>query len=323
MRLRIPLKSGRSSAASTSTTISTTTTTPDKITRRNTPTTLDTKDIPILDDNLASLSQVQFTTPSEAASEPRPPSSSRYRFPFSRRTTVDFSQLSSDAPSPPMQRNIWVRRPGASSTRVRVNEDDLVDNVRDVILHKYANSLGRSIDAPDITLKIITREQNKNVPSERQLGPEEAIGQTLDTYYPGGQTIEEALIIEVPQRRTPRASPRVGNHTIPYYYADEYRPSENARDYFSPMPLQSPHLAPNNLYQPSMAVLTTGQLPPLPSPGAQQLRRSNRPKYGRQHTSSPTILHTTQPSASALGEFPINEFRQSCLCPSGILIISV
>ena len=183
-----------------------------------------------------------------------------------------------------------------------MNEDDLVDDVRVVILHKYANSLGRNIDAPDITLKILTREQNnKNIPSERALGPEESISQTLDTYYPGGQTIDEALIIEVP-RRTPRPSPRVGNHTVPYYYADEYRPSENARDYFSPMPLQSPHLAPNSVYQPSMSVLTTGQLPPLPSPGAQPSRRSHRPKYGRQHTSSPTILHTTQPSASALGK---------------------
>ncbi|OAL33949.1 hypothetical protein AYO20_06784 [Fonsecaea nubica] len=202
-----------------------------------------------------------------------------------------------------MQRKIWVKRPGASPTRVEVAEDDLVDNVRDVILQKYANSLGRSIDAPDITLKIISREHgNKNVNAERALGPEEPIGATLDAYYPGGQQVDEALIIEVATRRTPRASPRPGNHQISYYYTDQYRPDDAAREYFPPMPLHSPHLAhvphPNSAH--SMAVLTTGQLPPLPSPGSHGQRRHARPKYARQHTSSPTILHTVQPNGQVI-----------------------
>lgn len=205
-----------------------------------------------------------------------------------------------------MQRKIWVKRPGASPTRVEVAQDDLVDNVRDVILQKYANSLGRSIDAPDITLKIVSREQNnKNVPLERVLGPEEPIGTTLDTYYPGGQTVEEALIIEVNTvRRTPRPSPRAGSQQVSYYYQDQYRPDDGAREYFPPMPLHSPHLAhvpPPHAVQHSMSVLTTGQLPPLPSPGSHGQRRHARPKYGRQHTSSPTILHTVQPNGQVIG----------------------
>ncbi|KIV85285.1 hypothetical protein PV11_00993 [Exophiala sideris] len=208
-----------------------------------------------------------------------------------------------------MQRKIWVKRPGASPTRVEVAQDDLVDNVRDVILQKYANSLGRNIDAPDITLKIVSREQNnKNVPLERALGPEEPIGSTLDTYYPGGQTVEEALVIEVVTvRRTPRPSPRAGNHQISYYYQDQYRPDDGAREYFPPMPLHSPHLAhvpPPHAIQHSMSVLTTGQLPPLPSPGSHGQRRHARPKYGRQHTSSPTILHTVQPNGQVIESKP-------------------
>lgn len=204
-----------------------------------------------------------------------------------------------------MQRRIWVKRPGASATRVAVDEDDLVDNVRDVILHKYANSLGRSIDSPDINLKIVSREPANNaVKLERVLGPEEPIGQTLDTYYPGGQDIEEALIIEIPQRRTPRPSPRIDN--VPYYIS-EVRPGEGAREYFPPMAaMPSPHLAthvphPADPRLPSVhsiAVLNSGQLPPLPSPGAHPSRRSTRPRMGRQHTSSPTILHTVQPNGT-------------------------
>jgi len=205
-----------------------------------------------------------------------------------------------------MQRRIWVKRPGASATRVAVDEDDLVDNVRDVILHKYANSLGRNIDSPDINLKIVSREPANNaVKSERVLGPEEPIGQTLDTYYPGGQDIEEALIIDIPQRPTPRPSPRVDNHNVPFYIS-EIRPGEGAREYFPPMTaMSSPHLAnhvshsadPRHPSVHSIAVLNTGQLAPLPSPGAHPSRRSARPRMGRQHTSSPTILHTIQPNS--------------------------
>ncbi|KEF61496.1 osomolarity two-component system, response regulator SSK1 [Exophiala aquamarina CBS 119918] len=220
--------------------------------------------------------------------------------------TLPQSDPDSHESLPAMQRKIWVKRPGASPTRVEVAEDDLVDNIRDVILHKYANSLGRSIDAPDIALKILSREPaNKNITSERILGPEEPISKTLDAYYPGGQTVEEALIIDVPSRRTPRASPRAGNHQISYFYPDQYRPDDAAREYFPPMPVHSPHLAQiqhQNTLPHAMSVLTTGQLPPLPSPGSHSARRhgSQRPVYRRQHTSSPTLMHTVQPNGQVI-----------------------
>jgi osomolarity two-component system response regulator SSK1 len=51
-----------------------------------------------------------------------------------------------------------------------------------------------------------------------------------------------------------------------------------------------------------MTVITTGQLPPVPSPGnrASWHQHQHRPKYPRQHTSSPTII-TTSPSANMTG----------------------
>ena len=209
-------------------------------------------------------------------------------------------------------RKIWVMRPGSSPTQVTVAEDDLVDDVRDVILRKYTNSLGRNFDSPDVILKVCTREDsNKNEASARILGPEEAIGATLDACYPGGQRVEEALIIDVPQRRTPRPSPRAGHH-MSYFIPEEIRPGEGAGDYFPPMAvMQSPHLNPHathpgNHHHPgvhSMAVLTTGQLPTLSSPGARSHRHHARPKYGRQHTSSPTTLHGLPPNGSMIGVF--------------------
>lgn len=218
-----------------------------------------------------------------------------------------------------INRKIWVKRPGASATLVSIAEDSLVDDVRDMILRKYANSLGRNFDAPDVTLRIVSRvEHSSRQPAaERVLGPEEPIGRTLDSYYIGGQTVDEALVIDVPQRRTPRPSPRYP-HPMPYYMAEDLRPGEGS-DYFPPMPPgQSPHVGagsvgpgPPGAHHPShpsihsMSVLTTGQLPPLPSPGSLASAKASRshahrPRYGRQHTSSPTTVISAPGNPSAM-----------------------
>ncbi|OHF03358.1 response regulator receiver domain-containing protein [Colletotrichum orchidophilum] len=229
-------------------------------------------------------------------------------------------------------RKVWVRRPGASATLITVNEDDLVDDVRDMILRKYANSLGRHFDSPDLTLRICPREQRQ----DRLLGPEEPVGRTLDAYFPGGQNVDEALVIDIPARRTPRPSPRAPTHATTIYYNDEGRPSEAGEGYFPPVAnaaaaLPSPNLpipvvAPVTVpathpahpahpvhpahpltahTQHSIAILGTGQVPPIPSPGGTRSRayreRPERPRLGRTHTSSPTILNqvNTQSMAAA------------------------
>lgn len=68
-----------------------------------------------------------------------------------------------------LHRKIWVKRPNASATLVQIREDDLVDDVRDMILKKYQNSLGRSFDAPDVVLRIVPRESARA--QDRTLGP--------------------------------------------------------------------------------------------------------------------------------------------------------
>ncbi|KAI9772714.1 MAG: ssk1 response regulator receiver [Geoglossum simile] len=202
-----------------------------------------------------------------------------------------------------VNRKIWVKRPGASATLVSIHEDDLVDDAREVILKKYANSLGRSFDAPDITLRIVPRDHLQRhyheVDKERILAPDEPIARALDAYFPGGQSVEDALVIEVPSRRTPKPSPRSGYHM--HNYHEENRLTEGG-EYFPPMPVStpSPHLPSGSASNAShggssqhpavhsMSVLTTGQIPSLPSPGRGS--RHHRPRMGRTHTSSPTIM---------------------------------
>lgn len=196
-------------------------------------------------------------------------------------------------------RKIWVKRTGSSPTQVAIGEDDLVDDVRDMILRKYANSLGRTFDSPDVTLRLVQRRVSaRHSNHERILGPEEVISKLIEIYYPGGQTVEEALIIDVPQRRTPKHSPRIA---LPYYMSDHLRPGENGGDYFPPMSIPAPH-SPSISSHPAsipqshrsaahaIAVLETGQVPDVPSPGSRITRHSHRPRNPRTHTSSPTVV---------------------------------
>ncbi|KAI0109426.1 CheY-like protein [Hypoxylon sp. NC0597] len=201
-------------------------------------------------------------------------------------------------------RKVWVKRPLASPTLITINEEDLVDDVRELILRKYANSLGRQFDAPDLTLRICDREQQ----TTRPLQPDEPMGRTLDAYYPGGQSVDDALLIDIPSRRTPKASPN------PRYYGED-RPHESGTDYFPPYPPASQHqsasssIAVNGTHQlhfpPSLTVINGGQLPPLPSPGGTRRLGSARPKIQRMHTASPvsTIAngHTSQSTAPSSG----------------------
>ncbi|WYZ45496.1 hypothetical protein EsH8_VIII_000812 [Colletotrichum jinshuiense] len=235
-------------------------------------------------------------------------------------------------------RKVWVRRPGASPTIITINEDDLVDDVRDMILRKYANSLGRHFDSPDLTLRICPREQRQ----DRLLGPEEPMCRTLDAYFPGGQNVDEALIIDIPSRRTPRPSPRAPTHATTIYYNDDGRPSEAGEGYFPPVagalpspnlpvPVVAPvtvpathpahpihaHVQHTQHAQHSIAVLGTGQIPLIPSPGGTRSRayreRPERPRLGRTHTSSPTILNqaTAQSlaAAAAAASHPAHSFH--------------
>ncbi|KAK5626890.1 hypothetical protein RRF57_002605 [Xylaria bambusicola] len=192
---------------------------------------------------------------------------------------------------------IWVKRPLASATLITIGEEDLVDDVREQILRKYANSLGRQFDAPDLTLKICNREQQ----TTRILQPDEVMAKVMESYYPKGQTVDDALLIDIPSRRTPKASPN------PRFYADD-RPHESGTDYFPPYP--PPHhtmtiSGQHGLhFPPSMSIVGGNGLPPMPSPGSARRLPISRPNLQRMHTASPISIansHTPQVGAASTG----------------------
>ncbi|KAL1896259.1 Two-component response regulator SSK1p [Ceratocystis pirilliformis] len=114
---------------------------------------------------------------------------------------------------------VWVKKAESTATQVVVGEDDLVDSVRDVILRKFANSLGRHFDSADITLCLQERKTNKM----RKLGPEEPLWDVIQAAYPNGQLVNEALVIGDISNRMNKASPR---------YVQQ--PNENSEGYFPP-----------------------------------------------------------------------------------------
>jgi osomolarity two-component system response regulator SSK1 len=189
-----------------------------------------------------------------------------------------------------VQRRIWVKRPGGSATLVPCLEDALVDELRDQVIMKFANSLGRTWDPPDIVIRIAPREgSNRQTTPERLLSPEETLSSILDTYYPGGQKIEEALLIDAPTRRTPKPSPR---HSVYHHHNPE--PGEHG-EYFPLMPAKVPTppthpAAAGPSTAPAISILSTGVAPPLPSPGRGASRHHRRPPLQRHTTNSPTIL---------------------------------
>ncbi|TLD08093.1 hypothetical protein E2P81_ATG10321 [Venturia nashicola] len=217
-----------------------------------------------------------------------------------------------------LQRKIWVKRPGASATLVQIREDDLVDDARDTILRKYANSLGKTFDSPDMLLRIVSRGDHGQPRTDRVLGPEEPMCRTLDSYYPGGQTVDDALVIDVPPKRTPRPSPRMQYQYQAYPMMEDQRPVESGTDYFPPMPAivhpVMPHTAGSHESRPSahgdhhrsISVLNTGQIPMIPSPGGtnRHPNRPHRPRFNRQQTSSPTIIQHHSSNAGAVAVPP-------------------
>ncbi|KAJ5280147.1 hypothetical protein N7478_005519 [Penicillium angulare] len=193
-------------------------------------------------------------------------------------------------------RRIWVKRPGGSATLVPCLEDAVVDELRDQVIMKYGNSLGRTFDSPDIVIRIVAREASTRLTTtDRLLSPEEVLASVLDSYYPDGQSIEEALLIEAPSRRTPKPSPRPTGG----YHHHHPEPGEHG-EYFPLMPANTKaptpptHSSSSGGTNPqSISILTNGVAPAIPSPGGRPRRHQpslHRPPLQRHTTNSPTML---------------------------------
>jgi osomolarity two-component system response regulator SSK1 len=196
----------------------------------------------------------------------------------------------------------------------------MVDDVRDLILRKFANSIGRHFDAPDLNLHITPRDKTQ----ARPLKPDEILCKVLDSYYPEGQTVDDALTISVPQPQ-PRPSPRSAAHYagMAHYPPEANLPVQEAEEYFPPTGAPSAPLLPqagigNDLIPHATPTLSTaGQAPPLPSPNTGRAQAfTDRPRLGRSHTTSPAIPGNPNVALNPDGMFHPTLMSFYLLCPS-------
>lgn len=124
---------------------------------------------------------------------------------------------------------VWVRRPNSSPVRIQIpssvsspaftpslgggtrdtprgvdielTDDFLVDDLREAILKKYPQSLGKHHDSADLSIQIPTRRTNSDdsdgsiIEGQRILQPEESVIKILTDEYPDGQRSEDAWLI--------------------------------------------------------------------------------------------------------------------------------
>ncbi|KAJ5481367.1 hypothetical protein N7475_000179 [Penicillium sp. IBT 31633x] len=96
------------------------------------------------------------------------------------------------------------------------------------------------------------RQGSNRQVQERLLNPDEMLSSVLDTYYPGGQTIEEALVVNVPTRYTPRPSPRYT------FYSHHHSEPGKHGDYF-PLMSESKNAPVPSPRPPSSTTVTVAQ----------------------------------------------------------------
>ncbi|KAK9847208.1 hypothetical protein MYU51_020333 [Penicillium brevicompactum] len=152
------------------------------------------------------------------------------------------------------------------------------------------------------------QDLNRQAQQERLLNPDEMLSSVLDTYYPGGQTIEEALVIDVPTRYDPRLSPRYTFHSHDNSesgkHGDSFPLELGSKNATVPPPRPSSSLA--GAEPPSRSVSTTDVVPSLPSPGS----------LGSQHTSDSPVTLCQPPTMPEPGNSSHDETSPAALAPT-------
>ncbi|KAL7663468.1 Response regulatory domain-containing protein [[Candida] zeylanoides] len=158
-----------------------------------------------------------------AAAPPRPPKPTVITTPTSP---------TSAAPRPDAtRRRIWIMRAGGTPTTIMIERDDLVDDVKQAVVAKFPQTLGRIFDASDLSIKMNLEGRShalkKPSPSPLQpsssprpgrvspdrrhaaafslvnLKPDQNVWSLVEQYFPKGMTMEDAFLVEAPEGLDP------------------------------------------------------------------------------------------------------------------------
>ncbi|CAK9436744.1 uncharacterized protein LODBEIA_P12660 [Lodderomyces beijingensis] len=112
-------------------------------------------------------------------------------------------------------KRIWVKTPNGNPTTITAYSEDIVDDLKTLVIQKYPNTIGRYDDAANLILKIdvsnsrgtntspntnlksaVDNNNNNNI-NYIILEPDQNVWHLLDTYFPHGMGMNDALVIDV------------------------------------------------------------------------------------------------------------------------------
>lgn len=150
------------------------------------------------------------------------------------------------SPSIFSSKRLWIKRPSGSPTTILVHQNDIIDDVKLLIIEKYPNSLGREYDAADIVIKMeiqlkhpsqttsngsnkqrasFSSPEKNSTPTYATLEPDQNVWSILDTYFPNGMSIHNAFIIEEPGRSRLNSKNSIGSLNLPTVTALQVNPA--------------------------------------------------------------------------------------------------
>ncbi|KAK6201479.1 uncharacterized protein RJT21DRAFT_84983 [Scheffersomyces amazonensis] len=90
-------------------------------------------------------------------------------------------------------RRVWVKKVNGTPTTLIINQDYIVDDLKQDIMYKFPNSLAKIYDPADLRIILVRNNQNRI-----NLEPDQSVWTILDQYFPGGMTKNNAFLIEEP-----------------------------------------------------------------------------------------------------------------------------
>ena len=125
-------------------------------------------------------------------------------------------------------RRIWVKMPQGTPTTILAYRDDIIDDLKSQIIQKYPNSIGRFEDAANLSLKldklnspstenVLETQPNGPINEARLLEPDRNVWQVLNTYFPQGMGMKDAILIEsFGHSNAKEAAPKGSHHRHSY-----------------------------------------------------------------------------------------------------------
>lgn len=133
--------------------------------------------------------------------------------------------------SPSAGRRVWVKRPNGTPTTLKVHINDIVDDLKLMVMNKFPNSLARVFDPADLALHLelgskqpnstlmgkrvlnlsmspdnlknsptsMNTSHSKNTTNTVTLEPDQNVFSILDLYFPNGMGMSDSFVIVAPQ----------------------------------------------------------------------------------------------------------------------------